>query len=129
MNTKNCQINTSQSKRTDAAVLSWYCFSELSKIFLLSSDKLFKKSIVSVNPCRSPWSISKSSKHLLESNLQLSYKTFFLETWRCAIKGKRDTHNASVPFTATFFEVGPAPVSVSDGEYQSGTCTSLPGAL
>jgi hypothetical protein len=42
--------------------------------FPLSPDKLFKKAMVSVNPCRSPRSISKSSQHLSELNLHVSNK-------------------------------------------------------
>lgn len=83
MNTEDCQISTSQSKRTDAAVLSRRCFLELFKSFPLSSDKLFKNSIVSVNPWRSPWSISKSSIHLdlVKSNMQFQLQNISLQNW------------------------------------------------
>jgi hypothetical protein len=42
---------------------------------------------------------------------------------------RKGTHDAALSLVATFFEVGPAPVSVSDREYQSGMPASLPGAL
>lgn len=42
---------------------------------------------------------------------------------------RADTHDAAVSFVATFFEVGPAPFSISGREYQSGIRTSLPGIL
>lgn len=78
INTKDWKISTSQSKSTDAAVLSRDCTSEFFNSFSVSPDKLFKKAMVSVNPCKSPWSISKSSQHLPEPNLVHQWKKFII---------------------------------------------------
>lgn len=74
----------------------------------------------------------KVFKTSAESNLQFQLqfaKYFFGELETCDKQARADTHDAAVSFVATFFEVRPALVSVSDREYQSGMLTSLPVAL
>lgn len=39
------------------------------------------------------------------------------------------THDSVLSFVLIFSEIGQAPTSVSEREYQSGIATSLPGAL
>jgi hypothetical protein len=65
----------------------------------------------------------------VKSNMQFQLQNISLQNLRCLTITREGTHNAALSFVATFCEVGPPPVLVSDTEYQSGMPASLPGTL